>query len=320
MSILTPNAGIEVKNERAKLGAGYALDLIEHARAGGLSVDHRANVSVSSELLERLTLKADGLFERVEDTSTLPRFGIATVNAPALWAKLNLEADWRLSHTETLAVGYLGEAARLWSLHLPLGTANAFWGQVRTRASPRLELGVRYRLQLFASGSSPFANTHALSGSARYQLSRHSFALMEAGPMIYRASGKSRPFWTPRFNAEIGYDARGVELGVVAGHDELGAAGFATAIWADYLQVVAAWRASRRVSFLGGGGFFRNGLAPDSAVQAKGFSASAGAEWRFARGLAVSGTYDRISQLAQGDLGLGLSRNIVSVRLSYRMP
>jgi len=317
MSKLSPEVGYELKSEQRDLTAAYDADLIHHLVAGNVGLDHRGRLRYRDEPTERLELHLDATLYRVEDSSTLPRFGVARTQSAALWLKGELALDYRLSHRDTAELGYRTEATRLYANGLPLTSVHALAGEVRREVGRRLELGVRYRAQLFTAGLTPRAHTHAVSGTLRFTLARHTFLAVDAGPVLFAASGLRSV--TPRVGAELGYEARGVELGVVGGRDYVGAAGFATAIWADYVQVAAAWKVSRAVSLNAAGGLYRNGVAPAGPVDAQGWGAGAGFEWRFAKELSAELSYNRISQLGTAAVP-GLSRNIASARLTYRVP
>lgn len=317
MSKLSPEAGYELKAENLKLDASYALDMIHHVRASNFTLDHRAKLDYAGRPIERLELHANGSFYRVEDMSSLPRFGIAQVRAPALWSSAELAVDWKLSHTAAAQVAYHLEAAKIYAYNYRIGTSHTAWGWLKNGFTHRLVLGVRSRAQLFLAGSDRYANTLSATGTARYQLTRHSFAELEGGPLLYR-SVRDGNAWLPRFAGQIAYEARGFTFGVVGGHDILGAAGYASAVWADFVQLAFTYRFSLTVNGYIGGGYFRNGLAPRSAMDADGANGGAGLEWKFSPGFVAATTYDHIAQFGGG--GLGLQRDIVSLRLSYRTP
>jgi hypothetical protein len=317
MSKVSPELGLELKSEAQELQAVYGADLIYHLVAGNLGVDHRARLAYKDAPNERLKLHADGLVYRVEDSSTLPRFGVARVRSPALWLNAGAGAEVQLSPRDAVGLSYALEATRLYSTGLPLASVHALSPKWTHHAAPRLELGAGYRIQLFTAGSASVAQGHALTGSLRYALARHTFLTAEVGPALFSAGGVTRV--VPRFGAQVGYEARGVEVGLLGGRDIVGAAGYAAAIWADYLQLGAAWKVSRTLSLDAAGGLYRNGFAPAGPPTAQGWGAGAGLEWRFARGLAAGASFHRISQNGTG-AALELSRNIASVRLAVRLP
>jgi hypothetical protein len=317
MTKLSPRAGYRLRNERRQAEIGYGVDLVHHAEAGNVGVDHRGQLAYRDRLTRRLTLSLEGSLFRVEDTATLPRFGVAQVRSGALWAIARGSARLSLSRTESLELGYRGEATRLLRAGQPLGTVHAPSLRYASLVSRRLELGVSYRYQLFSSGSARFADTHAPGATLRYRVARHTFFLAEAGPMFFRSKDASA--LEARLRAELQYEVRGVEAGLSAGRDYVGSAGGASALWADYVQSALTWRLGEAFMLYGAAGLFRNGLAPSHPSDLLGYGLSAGVEWRFARGLAANLGLDRLGQIDRSDQGLSMVRNIISLRLSYRM-
>ncbi len=317
MTKLSPEVGYELQSEVRELQAVYAADLTYHLGDGSAGADHRGRLSYKDASAERLKLHAEGWLYRVEDSATLPRFGIAHTLSAALWVKGQAGVEYLLSPRDTAALGYTAEATRLFTGGLPLNVAQSLTPELRRRLSPRLEVGLRYRAQLFTAGPTPSATSHALSGALRYELARHVFLAADAGPALFWSSGAGKV--VPRFGAQLGYEARGLELALLGGRDLLGAAGFATAIWADTVQAAAAWKVSRAVSLDAAAGLYRNGVAPEGPTDAKGWGAGVGVEWRFVRGFFAGASYNRISQIGTAPAA-GMSRNIAGARLGYRMP
>lgn len=319
MSKLSGEVGWSARNPRLDLEAAYLADLVHHAIADNFTLDHRARLLFRGAATRRLTFRAEGALYRVEDTATLPRFGVANLRAPALWATAGASASWHLTRTETVEAGYLGEVSRLYLPGLPLGAVHAGQAQLTSRFTERLEAGLRHRFQLFTADGAPFAQGHSPALRLRHRFDRHAFAEVEAGPMAFVTVG-GEVAWEPRLRGEIGWESRGAGVGLLAGRDFVGAAGYATAIWADFAQLAGSWRVSRAVGLHGVAGLFRNGLAPEGPVAAQGYGLSLGAEWRLAPGLSAQAGYDRIGQFDVGGLGLGLARDIGALRLVYRMP
>lgn len=318
MTKLSPEVGYELKTELRSLSAAYAADLTYHLAAGNVSVDHRGRLSYKDAPLERLKLHADGSIYRVEDSTTLPRFGVARTLSAALWLQGQAGLEILLSPRDTAALAYSAEATRLYAGGLPLSTVQSLSPELKRRVTPRLELGLRYRAQLFTAGALGSAHAHALSGALRYVIARHMFLAADAGPALFFAGGAGGKV-VPRFGAQLGYEARGLEVGILGGRDFVGAAGYAAAIWADTVQAAAAWKVNRAWSLDAGAGLYRNGLAPSGPSDAKGWGAGVGVEWRFARGFFAGASYNRISQIGTAPAA-GLSRNIASARVGYRMP
>src|SRR5690606_9507007 len=143
-------------------------------------------------------------------------------------------------------VGYSGDLTKLQLAQMPLGVVHAPYLLLMHRLTPRLELGARYRFQLFTADWGRTADAHTGVALLRYRITRHTHVALEAGPLLFR--NDERPFLAPRVHGELAYYARGVELAINGGRDFVGAAGYATAIWADYVQAVGGWRVSAPVS------------------------------------------------------------------------
>ncbi|MBI5542789.1 MAG: hypothetical protein HY901_02795 [Deltaproteobacteria bacterium] len=319
MSKLSAEAGYALDSEVRTLEAAYAADLLHHLRGRNVTVDHRARLGFRDRSVERLELWASGQLFRVEDMTSLPRFGVARVRAPALWAWAEAGLGYRLTHTATGEIVYHGEATHLFTESYLLGTTHAAWMRLRLSTTRRLELGARLRGQLFLAGSARYADSLTPSVTARYALTRHSFVALEGGPLLYRSEAHPST-WLYRASGELGYEARGLLLGLSVGHDVMGAAGYASAVWADYIQAGATYRFTLAWSAFLGAGYYRNGRAPDRPADADGFTGSAGVEWKLARGFAMAATYDHLEQFGALATGLGLRRDIVSLRLFYRTP
>ncbi len=315
---VSPLVGYEMKGETRKLDATYAVDVIHMLRRSDFGVDHRGALEYTDRLTDRLTLHLRGGLFRVQDASSLPRLGVARVRAGVLWARTDGELRYRITARTEGELGYAGDLTKLLRAEYPLGVVHAPFAAVMHRLTPRLSVGARYRFQLFTADWGRTADAHTGVGLLRYRITRHTTLALEAGPVLFR--GDSAPFVAPRVHGELAYYARGVELAINGGRDFVGAAGYATAIWADYVQAVAGWRVAAPVSMYAAGGLFRNGRAPNQPVDAQGYGLSAGVEWRFARGASLQLGYDRIAQVDFGGVGLNLSRNIFAVRVGYRTP
>jgi len=318
MAKLSPLVGWRSRGERFHVEGDYALDLVHHLEGSNLTFDHRGHLEARALATRRLTLRAQGGLYRVQDTSTLPRFGIARVPGGALWASWDLGAAYRVTETAPLEAGYLGDVTRLYDRHAPTGVLHSASVHLREAVTRRVELGLRGRTQIFAGRTNPFAEGYAASGTARLRLTRHSFFAVEAGGMLYHRDGSV--VFVPRGRAQLGLEGRRFDLGLEASRDTYGAAGFASAIWADSLYGAFAFRPIEPLGVWIGGGFFRNGVAPDRELTAQGYGATTGAEWRVVPGLTARLAFDHIGQLDESGRGLAMARNIVSLRLAYRTP
>lgn len=316
MTKLSPRLGWRARSERRLFEAGYALDAIGHLNGGGFTVDHRGGLKLRERLSRRLRLDADLSAWRVEDTASLPRFGVAATRTGALWGLGELTASLQASRRATLTAGWRAEATRLLRPGERLGAVQAFSTRAAGLLTRRLELGLGLRYQFFSAGLEQVAGTYSASLSTRWRVARHAFLFAEAGPLLYRSTEADT--LDLRLKAGLEYAARGLEAGVTVGRDYVGAAGYAVALWADYLQSAVSYRASEPLRLYGAAGLFRNGLAPARPTAALGYTLSVGTEWRFGNGLTAGLGLDRVGQIGLEDPGLTMARNIAGLRLGWR--
>ncbi|MGC4113848.1 MAG: hypothetical protein QM765_04175 [Myxococcales bacterium] len=201
----------------------------------------------------------------------------------------------------------------------PPGSSHALSLQLRDQVGRRLILGARVRGQLFLIRTSRYADATTATVTLRYLPSRHTFVSLEGGPMLYRAVGRGDAI-LPRLYAEVGYEGRVLVLGLSAGRDIVGAAGYADAVWADFASAAATWRMTPTWTLTVGGGYYRNGRAPSAPADATGLTGTAVVEWKFAKGFVAAAAYDHLHQFGAGGAGLDLARDIVSLRLGWRTP
>jgi hypothetical protein len=320
LGVFSPTVGYRQRHEVGHVELSYAPELIQHLRGGHVAWGHLANASFEERLSRRLTVDAAGAFWRVEDSTLLPRFGVTRVPAPALYTWGELETRYRLTHADTVEARYRGEASRLYLDDRPLGADHGFSAGWLHTLDRRLQIGARYRFVLFTRSLDAIANTQTVSLIGRYQLARHSFFNIEAGPMAFRFTRSKDLTSVPYAQLGYAYDARGVHVAVTAGRDFVGAAGYATTIWADYLQAEIGRRFTQQLNLHAGGGVFRNGEAPSRPADIRGYDVSVGGEWHFTPSLHAALGYDRIGQFAgAGDVaGAQLVRTLIGARLIWR--
>ncbi len=315
MSRTSPEVGYRLKDARKTLEAKYGVELIHHYNAKKWSTDHWLDGEYKNRLTRRLTLEVSGNFARLEDMTSLPRFGLARITTSAIWARGGLTASYRWSPVLNTEIAYRGEATRVNSGSNTLNLSNLLWAQIRDQITPRWEMGIRYRYQILSSHREQNADTHSAGLSARVRLTRHAFAMLELGPSRFQANDETSLFW--RGNAELAYDARGTYLGLILGRDILGAGGYAPAVWSNYAQAAVTWSFRESASLYIAGGYYLNGIAPDLPADAEGWNGTVGLEIHITRHLSMTTSYDHIQQLPK--LGsLGVSRELVRLKLLYK--
>lgn len=317
---LIPWLGYGRTSARSELNLDYGVDLTRHLRTSGLSLDHRGALSFRFQATRRLELRAEGALYRVEESTSLPRFGVAYSEAGAFWSFVELRARQRLSRISRLEVSARSEWNQL--IFPRGGNDSPLIGMQILQVSQRyavarlIELGWAVRGQLFSAGNALLGGSGALLFVSRFRLSPHAGIRFEAGPRIYRA-GRSNA-WDAQVRLQFDWTRRDLDLAVIAGRDYVGAAGFASTLWTEFAQGGLGLRLTRRLRVFGYVGAFRNGLAPDREADALGYGTSLGIEWSFAGHLMARLAYDRLGQSDIAGAGLAMGRNIVTLRVGYR--
>lgn len=327
MTKLSPQAGVEVKTPTSTTTATYAVDFAVRHGSGNTSLDHRGRVDFKKALSQRLNLDADMRIWRVSDPTSLPRLGMARTLSPILYGKAAFAGHYLLTPRWTATAGYQFEGARIYDPQLVHGgVVHAPYAEMLYKLSRRSEIGARYRLQYFAFGTES-ADASAVLAEYRYRINPVTTFTGRAGPAYYRPHGANAGVegFAPVVDLELERQHEYLDLGLVAGHDLVGASGFTSALWADFASFIGSFRIQPRLSVFWAASFYRNGAPANvgfdpftSSRSASGYALGGGVEWKLSRAVALQGTFDRLSQLAGPgeDAGAALSRNIVAARLS----
>jgi len=325
MTKLTPRLGLDVKDPTLTLESFYAADLLLRHGSGNLSLDHRARVSVRKLLSRRLRVEVSGGLYRVTDPTSLPRESVARAAQPVLYGQTRVYAVGRLSRRVDLGAGYSMEGVRVLTGNSATGFVHTPFVEGWFRASRRLSLGVEYRYQAFLYGEE-LDQAHGVGGALRYRVTRQTTATLRGGPVSYLGADGTRGL-LPRVKLEVLHEIPGrFDLGFIAGHDLVGASGFANALWADYAGLVVNHHFNSRLSVYGASSFFRNGRAPNEgafswdggARVSQGYALGGGVQFKVNEYLSVQAAVDRIAQVGVDEAAVdavGLTRNVAAVRL-----
>ena len=313
---LLPSLGYARQSERSRLDLDYGLTLTHPLRAGSLLVDHRGELRLRLTATRRLAIDANGALYRVAQSTSLPRFGVAYAEAGAFWSFLNLNARTRLSRASTLDIAARSEWNALLIDNAPVSGTNNLQISWRHRAFRRVELGLGLRGQLFSAERAISGNSLALLFVSRFVLSPHATLRLDLGPRLYRASGQSA--WDAQVRLQLDWARRGWQLALIAGRDYVGAAGFASTLWTEFVQGGFGVQLTRALRLFGYLGAFRNGLAARHQADAIGYGASLGVEWEIADQMQWRLAYDRLGQSGAADTGLDMGRDIVTLRFGYQ--
>jgi hypothetical protein len=323
MTKLSPRLGLEVKDPRSRGEAWYATDLLVRHGSGNATLDHRGGLDLGYALSRRLKVDFTGRLFRVTDPTSLPREGVARSLSPTLYGQARVSVSERATRRLDVRASYAFEGAKVYEAGRVPGFVHTPSLEAWYRSTRRLTLGLEYRYQsfLFAGQSS---HAHGGFAALRYRLTRPTTVTVRGGPVRY-TSPEGVPGWMPRYAVELAREGELFDLGVIAGHDLVGASGFTSALWADFASVVASRQFNGRLSAHAAASYFRNGRAPgegafslyDSPYVSQGYAVGGSVDYRLTRYLTLQGAVDRIAQVGAGDAaaGVNLARNVLAVRL-----
>lgn len=322
MTKVSPRVGLDAKDETLHFESFYATDFLARHGSGELSFDHRGGLKLDKLLTRELKVEAVGAIYRVTDPTSLPRESVARSTQPVLYGTGKLYVSDKVSRQVELGTGYAFEGVRELVPGSTAGFVHTPFVEAWLHTSRRLTLGAEYRYQAFLFGNR-MDQAHGIFGALRYRLTRHTTATVRAGPVAYYGQDGTQGY-LPRVKLELLHETVPFDLGLIAGHDLVGASGFTTAVWADYAGLTFTERFSQRLSLYGAASFFRNGQAPNveafqltpGTSMSQGYALSAGLEFKLTRNLAMQAAFDRIAQVGMGEVaaGVNLTRNVGAVR------
>jgi hypothetical protein len=326
MSKLTPRLGLDVKDPSLTLESFYAADLLVRHGTGTVTLDHRGGASVRQLLSRRLRVDARASIYRVTDPTSLPRESVARSAQPILYGQAQASATGRLSRRVDAVAGYNFEGVRVLVGDNAPGFVHTPYAELWLRATRRLSLGAEYRYQAFVFGEA-LDQAHGVSGALRYRLTRQTTFTGRAGPVSYLGADGTQGV-LPRVRLELLQEAGTLEMGLIGGHDLVGASGFTNTLWADYAGLMLNKHLHSRLFLYGAASFFRNGRVVEEGTfspgggggrVAQGYALMAGAELKVNRYLSMQTTVDRIAQVGEDEAAadVGLARNVVAVRLHW---
>jgi hypothetical protein len=327
MTKVTPRLGLDMKDPTLKLESYYAADLLMRHGSGRVTLDHRGGLLVNKRLSRRLRVEVSGSIYRVTDPASLPRDSVARSTDPVLYGQSRVYASGRLSRVVDVGAGYSFEGVRVLTADSAAGFVHTPFAELWLRTTRRLSLGAEYRYQGFVFGDN-FQQAHGAFGALRYRLSRQTTFTARGGPVFFTAEDGTGGV-IPRVKLELLHEAGPFDMGLVAGHDLVGASGFTNALWADFAGLVLNRHFNDRVSVYGMASFFRNGRAPGEgaftwdggARVAQGYALGAGLEFKINRYVSMQTAVDRIAQVGMDEevaAGMNLTRNVAAVRLHMK--
>lgn len=327
MTKLSPEAGIEGRARTWSLNADYAPDLFVRHGSGRTSIDHRFSLDAAQRVGPRVSLRSEARLWYVSDPTSLPRMGMARSLVPVLYGVGNVSAGWSASRRWLLRAEYRFEGARIEEPGRAPGLMHQPSLEARYRLTSRTDLGVNYRAQSFHfEGRQALA--HGPAAIFRHRFSRLVTGSVAGGASYYLPDDGSAAGWTPRVTLALDGTSERWIWGVAAGHDLVGASGFSTALWADFVAASVGWNLTRHLQLRGVGNLFRNGPAPaegifslgggEGGVVSQGYGVGLTADWKVAERWALQLQVTRIGQVGTvGTAAPELTRNIAAVRAVF---
>ncbi|MBS2028818.1 MAG: hypothetical protein JST54_13030 [Deltaproteobacteria bacterium] len=320
-SKISPKLGLTAANEELKLDAWYAADALYKAVQQVPELDHRAAFDIKDQLTHRLAVRGDVEAWRVQDPTSLPRLGLAAIPVPIFYSTGGAGLTYQLSPRSSVLLDDRQEVAKIDQAGLPLSLTQAPSASYQYKLGARGTVGVTYRYQAFIAVPDVVGQTHTGLLTWDHQLSEKWHAYAKGGPLAW-VDGTQRGATSvvPVGEAGITWAGELSEIDLIGGHDLLGSAGYAAAVWADYAELAVAWHPWRKLNLWLGSGAFRNGLAPDGPTTVQGYSIGGGLGWAFTR--EISG-HLQAQRIQQQDINTGaaqlvnVDRNIFGVQLTW---
>lgn len=326
ISKLSPEVGFELERRTLSANGQYAPGFMVRHGSRTFVVDHHLSLMGASDLSRAARVDARADVWRASDPTSLPRTGLARSLLPVWYGKAALSTGLQGSRRTAASLGYQVEGARVdgpgqragW-VHVP-----SVAGWYRTGA--RNEVGAELRSQVFLLGGET-AISHGVVAADRISLGPGWEASARIGPLLFVPSraGESAKV-LPRVGVELSKEHGDADLAVALGEDLIGASGFTTAIWAQYLSIATGVGLGRRWRIFGAASFFRNGRASEVGRapwtfegdrSSEGYGVGGGLEWEVLPRVRTQGVVDRYAQIGKLDpaLGADVARNMVAVRV-----
>jgi len=322
MTKLSPQLGLDLRGHTFESTGWYAADLLLRHGSGTVSLDHRGQLKLLNRFSDRAWVDGKLSAWRVSDPTSLPRLGVATTLSPVLYGRAEAGAHALLADRWTAGIGYAFEGGRIYDGRSAAGFVHTPSLDAWYRLSRITDLGMELRVQQFIFAAE---SATAASGAAtvRHHFTRQVHGMLRAGAGTFTGQGTPAPRPYPRLQLELGRDGERVDLGLVLGHDLMGASGFTTALWADYGSALVDWRVLEPLKLFAAASVYRNGHAPDAGFwppgapgAAQGYALAAGLEWKVTDLIAFKLQGNRYAQIGAAVPGAAdLSLDVFSARV-----
>ncbi|MHB1845912.1 MAG: hypothetical protein ACYCWW_13885 [Deltaproteobacteria bacterium] len=322
VSVISPDLGYRLIGPTLDLSLHYDGDFYQYL---GDTPRTDTNQGVTLHLTDkpsaRAKVAADGSVQYVTDPLALDRLGVPRTTSPVIFSTAGTEWDQRLSQRWTAKLGYQLQVAHFEDPTLVDGEVHAPWVAAAYRLTNLDTLTLKLRSQLFLRVLAPNGSAQTPSLAWDRRLATHLQLELAAGPILY-VDPTGAPGWTEYGAGGLVYTLHHGELELVGGRDLVGATGFGTAMWADYVQGGAVGRLSRRWSGRLVGTYFVDGLAPAQPAALSGYGGEVAVDFRPARDWTIEAAVDRIGQTGGGPgippAALDLALELAAVRVTWQ--
>jgi len=263
---VTPRLGLLIDGPRLKLDADYRIGFFEYAEGSvDNTVNHRAALVGKAAATERLSFDTRMVLVIGSDPILLDRPGIAIPEGGFDDFEGHVGMAYRATRRLTLDLSYLYRRSRFdlaegMNPQAFDGDEHRVDGDAAYRLTRRLTMRILARAQHFVSFGTTDSLGNAVGGGAGldYALGRNTLARAQGGPLVFENGGTT---WFGL--AQVEHRGERMRWTLAALRDIYGGTSAAEAVWADSVQLVGAFRLTRRIDLRVRGVAYRNGPAPD---------------------------------------------------------
>ncbi len=319
VGVVSPEIGYRFDGQRLDLSLRYDADLYDYQGAlPRYDTNQRGYLRLDAKPSRETRVLASGSVQWITDPLALDRLGLPRVTSPVLFGEAAIEGDERIAERWTLRAGEESQIVHFEDPALVDGSVHQPWIEGARAISAHDELALRVRGQFFFRVDTPAGLAQTASIGWRHRIGERLRVDLAAGPILYEAPGAAvAP--TPYATGGLIWTIPHGELELRGGRDLLGATGFGTALWADYVEAGWIARLSRRWSGRLGGTYFVDGLAPNAPASLTGYAAEGAIDFLAGRDWKIEAVVDWIGQTdvpGAGPFALGLE--VVAMRVSWQ--
>ncbi len=316
MGAVSPELGLRLRDHTWSAMLSGGTDILMYQQQTNSPVLNEHGVfSLRARPERRADVTLDLRAAYAPDPIGLARLGIFGVTGAAFIGNGKLRAAWRLDREWTVAGLFRDDVVRFDD---GTGSAAHVPGfEALRQVAPRVQVGGVYRADFF-QGFGPGAQwryAQELSGSVRYQWTRHTSLRVDAGPALWLNTGDAAMI-LPQGAVELLTQGRRVDTRASLRHG-VGLGYLATPGLYDSAEGAITLRSGRSLHFHVDGGLWRSGQIPWGANGVLGYGVEGEVGWHFSRGLVVALAASRFANLSGGSSQY--DRNLVGLRIGWEL-